>query len=130
MDTDKKMHGLVDALVHTPVLTIEARATLRSAARALREGDVGTLAVMDGPEVAAIVSERDVVRALAEGADPDQVQVAEVMTEYPRYLTSGEEVASAMEVMLAAGVRHLPVLDEGEVVGIVSMRDLVGVLAS
>jgi CBS domain-containing protein len=52
------------------------------------------------------------------------VWVADVMSEGPRYLTTEEQVTAALEVMLAAGVRHLPVEDEGELVVIVSMRDL------
>jgi CBS domain-containing protein len=46
------------------------------------------------------------------------------MSEFPRYLTPGDSVHGALEVMLAAGIRHLPVIDEGELVGIVSIRDL------
>ncbi|MBO0893030.1 MAG: CBS domain-containing protein [Acidimicrobiales bacterium] len=46
------------------------------------------------------------------------------MSELPRYLTPGDSVHGALEVMLAAGIRHLPVVDEGELVGIVSIRDV------
>ncbi len=115
---------LVGSVMESPVATVEATATLRSAARALREGDVGTLVILDGSDIAGIVSERDVVRALADDADPDDVWVGDVMSESPRYLTKGDSVTSAVEVMLAAGIRHVPVVDEGELVGIVSMRDL------
>jgi CBS domain-containing protein len=74
-----------------------------------------------------IVSERDVVWAVAANGDPDRVRVGDVMSIDPRYLTCGEPIASAVDAMLSAGVRHLPVLDEGEPVGIVSIRDVVGV---
>jgi CBS domain-containing protein len=83
---------------------------------------------MDGSTAAVILSERDIVHALADGADPDQIRVLDVMSKEPRYLTAGEDVAGAVDVMLDVGVRHLPVLDEGDVVGIVSMRDLMGLL--
>jgi CBS domain-containing protein len=128
MDLDQKLHGRIDLVMHSPVVTIERAATLRSATIALREAGTGTLAVMDGPIAAGILSERDVVHALADGADPDQVRVFDVMSKEPRYLTAGEDVAAAVDVMLDVGVRHLPVLDDGDVVGIVSMRDLMGVL--
>jgi CBS domain-containing protein len=111
-------------MMESPVATVAANATLRSAARALREGEVGTLVIMGGDDIVGIVSERDVVRALADDADPDDVWVADVMSASPRYLTKGESVTSAVEIMLTAGIRHLPVVDEGELVGIVSMRDL------
>jgi CBS domain-containing protein len=114
----------------TAVAAIEAQATLRDAARALSDADVGTLVIMDGPEITGIVSERDVVRALAGDADPDTVLVGDVMSESPRYVTLDERAATAIETMLAAGIRHLPVIDEGELVGIISMRDLVEVLFS
>jgi CBS domain-containing protein len=106
------------------VLSIDPSVTLRQAARALSAADVGTLAIMDGPELAGIVSERDIVRALAEGADPEAVAVADVMSPDPRYLTLGDSATGALEIMLHAKVRHLPVVDEGELVGILSIRDL------
>jgi CBS domain-containing protein len=74
--------------------------------------------------IAGILSERDLVRAIAEDANPDEVWVGDIMTEEPRYLTVGEGLVSALEIMLAAGIRHLPVIDDGELVGIVSIRDL------
>lgn len=114
----------VGSIMQSPVLSVDPKATLRTAARLLRDAEIGTLAVMDGTAIAGIVSERDVTRALADGADTDQVWVADVMSSEPRYATRGDQVSSALDLMLAAGIRHLPVLDEGELVGIVSMRDL------
>ena len=114
----------VGAVMTSPVLTVEAAATLRKASTALRDEDVGTVVVLEGTGVAGILSERDVVRAIADGADPDQVWVGDVMTLSPRYLTVGEPLDDAVATMLCAGIRHLPVFDEGEVVGIVSIRDV------
>jgi CBS domain-containing protein len=128
MNLDRKLHGRIDMVMHSPVVTIEGDASLRSATIALRDAGTGTLAVMDGSIAAGILSERDIVHALADGADPDQVRVLDVMSEGPRYLTAGEDVAAAVDVMLDVGIRHLPVLDEGDLVGIVSVRDLMGLL--
>lgn len=114
----------VETVMRSPVVTIEANTTLRKAAIALKQANVGTLAIMDGTEIAGILSERDVTRALADGADPDEVWVADVMSAEPRYATAEDSASGAREVMLAAGIRHLPVMDEGDLVGIVSMRDL------
>lgn len=112
----------------SPARTIDRRATLRGAAAALRDLDVGTLVVMAGHDIAGIISERDVVRAVADGADIDDVAVGSVMSPDPRYATPAESTRTALHTMLVAGVRHLPVVEEGEVIGIVSMRDLVAPL--
>ncbi|MGC8470822.1 MAG: cyclic nucleotide-binding/CBS domain-containing protein [Acidimicrobiales bacterium] len=118
----------VGRVMHSPVVAVDEKTTLREAARLLRDADIGTLVVEDEGEeaIAGIVSERDVTRALADGADPDEVWVADVMSREPRYATAGDQVSTALDVMLVAGIRHLPVLEEGELVGIVSMRDLLG----
>jgi CBS domain-containing protein len=110
------------------VASIGPNATLHEAATALQTAEVGTLAIMDGPQIAGIVSERDLVRALSEGLDPDQARVEEIMTRDPRYVTPSDPVDTALGTMLAARIRHLPVLDEGELVGIVSIRDLAAAL--
>ena len=114
--------------MEAPARTIDPRATLREAAALLRDLDIGTLVIMSGDDIVGIVSERDIVHAIAEATNPD-VAVGTVMTREPRYATAADDVQSALHTMLAAGVRHLPVIDEGEVVGIVSMRDLVAALA-
>jgi HSP20 family protein len=117
--------AVLSSVMTTRVASVDAKATLRQAASSLRDSDVGTLVIMDGPEVVGIVSERDLVGALAANADPDYTSVGDVMSKNPRYATPGETVESAVSTMLAAGIRHLPVVDEGELVGIVSMRALV-----
>lgn len=116
--------------MNTPVMTIEPSASLRAASQALSGGRVGTVVVVDGSDVLGILSERDIVHAVAEGADPDEVAVASAMSRDPRYLTSGEDATAAIDVMLAAGIRHLPVFEEGELIGMISIRDLLGALPS
>jgi HSP20 family protein len=115
---------VLSAVMTTSVVSVDARATLRQAADSLRASDVGTLVIMHGPEIVGIVSERDLVRGLAAGLSPDATQVVDVMSESPRYATPTETVDSAVSTMLAAGIRHLPVVEDGELVGIVSMRAL------
>ncbi len=115
---------LIGSVMRTSVASIQPEVTLRQAAAELARAEVGTLAIMDDDAVAGMVSERDIVRALAAGADPDEALVASVMSRRPRYLTLGDDVASAVDIMAAAGIRHLPVVDDGELVGIVSIRDL------
>lgn len=130
MTSGVKLQLLVDGVMRSPVATIEPTATLREASRSLRDRQIGTLAVVDNSDVLGIISERDVVRALADGADADRVPVVSVMSRDPRYLTAGERVEAAVDVMLTVGIRHLPVFEEGELIGMVSVRDLVAPLRS
>jgi len=116
-------------MMQSPVLAIGVRASLRQAAIALRDGHVGVLVVMDDGDATGVLSERDIVRAIAGGADPDAADVGSVRSEGPRYATPSDSPAAALSVMLDAGIRHLPVIEEDELVGIVSMRDVARALA-
>jgi CBS domain-containing protein len=130
MRLDIHADSSIGSVMTGSVASIDAQATLRDAARALRLAEVGTLVIMDDAEIAGILSERDIIRALAEGVSPDVGRVADVMTRDPRYLTLGDHVATAVEIMLDAGIRHLPVIEEGELIGIVSIRDLAASMAT
>ena len=117
-------------IMSTPVATVDRQATLRETAQMLHKADVGALVVLPGATAPmGIVSERDVVAALADGADPDVVRAADVMSEQPRYATPGQSIRSVTEEMLAVGVRHIPVVDDEEVVGMIAARDALRVLA-
>ncbi|GAA3242776.1 CBS domain-containing protein [Pseudonocardia petroleophila] len=89
--------------------------------------DVGAVLVCDADRViTGIVSERDIVRALGrDGAALLERPISEVMTTKVRSCTSGETVARAMSQMTAGRYRHLPVVDDGRLVGMVSIGDLV-----
>jgi CBS domain-containing protein len=118
----------IGSLMKSTVVTVRPTAALRDAAIAMRDANVGAVAVVQGDEVTGVLSERDVVRVVAGGADPEQVKVGEAMAAGPRYMTLADTVGTAAEVMVEAGVRHLPVVDDGELVGIVSIRDVVPAL--
>ena len=116
----------VSSVMHRSVYAIESDVTLRAGARRLRDAGVGAMAIVRAGSIVAIVSERDIVHALADGADPDQIWIGDVMTDFPRSLTPDDSLRRALELMLAAEIRHLPVVDRGQLVGIVSIRDLAG----
>lgn len=117
-------------IMSSPVATVDPKATLRETAQLLHKADVGALVVLPAGRLPmGIVSERDVVYAVADGADPDVVRAADVMSEQPRYATPGQSIRSVTEEMLTAGVRHIPVVDDEEVVGMVAARDALRVLA-
>lgn len=103
---------------------VRSAATLREAADILAGNAIGLLVVRRGALVVGVLSERDIVRALAEGADVDDVRVSEVMTEDLAGLDLSATVRDAVAAMVANGVRHLLVRGEGHVVGMVSSRDL------
>jgi CBS domain-containing protein len=109
------------------VTTIEPTASLDAAANILAERRIGALVVL-GPErrVIGIVSERDVVRALAEsGAQALQMPVSQVMTRKVSTCTLAESVSSIMELMTNGKFRHLPVVEQDQLLGIVSIGDVV-----
>src|SRR5262245_12313679 len=104
------------------VVTIEPTATLETAVAVLNERHIGALVVL-GPErrVIGIVSERDVVRAMAEhGASVLKQPLAQVMTRKVSTCTEADTVSALMEQMTSGKFRHVPVLDQDRLVGIIS----------
>lgn len=110
------------------VLTITPGRTLRDAARFMAERNVGAVVILDpeqpGP---GIVTERDLVRALGAGQDPDRETVSDHLTAEAAFASPGWDLESAADAMAAGGFRHLVVVDNGELQGIISMRDIMRV---
>lgn len=114
----------VQAMVSPGVITAEPMESLADAAGRMRETKVGALAVMDRGRLIGILTERDLVDALADGLSPRVTHVSAYMTPEPTVIDADDECADAALTMLELGVRHLPVLRRGEVIGMVSARDL------
>jgi CBS domain-containing protein len=114
----------VDAVYRPEVLSIDAEAVLSEAAAQMDYQDVGALAVLERGSLVGIVTERDLVRAIAEGVDLSLATVGEYMTPYPATVTPDTELSEAAEIMLSLGARHLPVVQDGRPMGMVSARDL------
>ena len=108
------------------LLTIEPDAGLGEAARRMASRAVGAVVVLDGERLVGIVTERDVLKAVAAGLRED-ARVGEWMTRHPETVESGEATDHAASLMIHGGFRHLPVVDEGRVLGILSIRDLMRV---
>jgi CBS domain-containing protein len=105
--------------------TVDSGATLVDAAREMRDGDVGSLVVVENGSVAGIVTDRDiVVRAVADGRDPSSTRVSEVATMNPTTLTVDQTVEDAIRVMREQDIRRIPVVQDGRPAGIVSLGDL------
>lgn len=109
------------------VVSIEPSATLASAVGLLAEKRIGALLILGaGRRVAGILTERDIVRALAErGASALEEPVSRTMTREVSTCTESETVSSIMERMTDGKFRHVPVVDQGQLVGIVSIGDVV-----
>jgi CBS domain-containing protein len=112
-----------------PVATIDSEATLEETAEALAADNIGVLLVLRDGSLVGIVSERDVVVHVAAGADLTHLRVGEVMAGDLVTTPPDASIAAAAQTMAEADVRHLPVLDGRLIAGLVSMRDLVPVLA-
>jgi CBS domain-containing protein len=117
---------LVSEHMTASLLTISADATLREAAKAMAERGVGAVVVLEGEAIAAILTERDVMKAVAAGSD-GSAPVADWMTRHPETIEPEDTTDHAASLMIHGGFRHLPVVLGDEVVGIVSIRDLMKV---
>ncbi len=126
MDIDAR--SPVRLIMDRELVTVDDHITLRDLAKVLDAEVVGAALIPRDDGHFGIVSERDVVRALAEGADPDQVWVADVMTD--DLVTAGPEehiVAVAMR-LVGANIRHVVVVEDQHPVGVVSGRDLLPIV--
>jgi CBS domain-containing protein len=120
----------VSALVGDEVVTVAPGTTIHDLARVLTEAEVGAVAVGDGRGVRAIVSERDIVHAVAEGRDLDATTALDIGS---TSLIWSDAEATAAEVAFEMSehyVRHVLVERDGRFLGIVSARDLLGVYAA
>ena len=108
------------------LLTVSMAGTLGDAASAMADRGVGAVVVLEGGSIAAILTERDVMKAVAAGKD-GSAPVAEWMTRHPDTIEPGDTTDHAAALMIHGGFRHLPVVEDGKVVGIVSIRDLMKV---
>jgi CBS domain-containing protein len=103
--------------------------TLTEAARKMWEEQTGSLLVMEGEELLGIITERDILKAVATGVPLDEVSVSDAMTKEVVTVHPGTSLREAAGIMTEKWIRHLPVVERGAVVGILSQRDLSGVLA-
>jgi CBS domain-containing protein len=105
------------------VLGVAPETTLLDAARRMHERRVGAVVVLDGERLVGILTERDVLRAVA--TDRVDGPVSESMTRSPDTIDADEQAGHAAALMIHGGFRHLPVVDGETVVGMISIRDLV-----
>jgi CBS domain-containing protein len=108
------------------IVTVDPDSTVAQAATIMAEKRIGSALVLEGEDLAGIFTERDIVRALSQDFDAPGHPIAHWMTRNPTTVSPDATVEAAMDLMLEGGFRHLPVIDDGRVVGVVSIRDLAG----
>jgi CBS domain-containing protein len=116
---------IYDLIKNQQTYQAEMGVTVLEAVRAMVGRNIGAVPVVQNGKLVGIFSERDLMkRVVAEGCDPRRTCLAEVMTEDPLTVNINEELENCMTLMRRHGFRHLPVCHEGQLVGIVSLRDI------
>ena len=109
-----------------PVIA-SAATTVSEAARLMKSYNVGALMVVEGEKLVGVFTERDALfRVLAEGLNGDVTALGAVMTRNPQTISSSANFTTALQMMHDGRYRHLPVVDDGRVIGVVSVRDALG----
>jgi CBS domain-containing protein len=116
--------GTVDDLYRPGAITATADDSLEQVAARLQGKDISALVILDGDRLVGIITERDIVRAVADRRDLADGIAGEYMTLAPATVGLETPLAEVARTMLAYGVRHLPVVVAGDVLGMVSARDL------
>jgi CBS domain-containing protein len=118
-------------ILMTPgIAWIRSDDTIQHAASLMRGAMVGALAVFESDRLAGIITERDLVPIVADGLDARSISVAERMTPDPAVAYPQEDSTVVAGRMAELGVRHLPVIDHGRLIGMISARDLLIVEAT
>lgn len=111
------------------LLSVDPQTLIAEVARQMQKDDSDSVAVISDGRLVGIVTERDLVRAIAEGMDPQRAKAEVLMTADPATVDADEDVTVVAVKMMRMGVRHLPVVDKaGKPVGLVSARNLVAML--
>jgi CBS domain-containing protein len=104
--------------------TAAGTAAVSEVARTMRDRNIGALMIVDGSRLTGVFTERDALfRVLASGRDPATTPVGAVMTPSPQTIHPDKPFVEALRMMLEGGYRHVPVVENGRVLGMVSVRD-------
>jgi CBS domain-containing protein len=116
-----------DVIRNQQILTMPPEATVHAAAQAMARARVGSVMVERRHKLVGIFTERDaLVRVLAAGLDPNKTTLASVMTKAVTTVTMEKKVGYALHLMHDNGFRHVPVVEDGRPVGMISIRDALG----
>jgi CBS domain-containing protein len=119
----------VSDIMNKDLCTTDPESTVGDAATLMGAHAIGSVLVVDGEKLLGILTERDIVRALSSAHDAPMRPVAEWMTKDPVTVEPGVAVRDALRRMVDGGFRHLPVVDGGKAIGMISIRDVAGSMA-
>ena len=121
-----RRHIVPDVVKDQNIQFLKPHDMVLEAAKLFAQYNLGAVLIVEDKKLTGIFTERDLaIRVVAEGKDPSQVKLSEVMTENPTSIKPSETVLNALQLMQQTNCRHLPVLDESDkIVAIVSVRDL------
>lgn len=119
------MKTVADVVRGREIYTIQRRQTIYRAARFMADKKVGAVCVLEDDKLVGVLSERDLMtRVVAQGRDSQRTEVDEVMTRELVVADAGDSWDVALRKMKSIGVRHLPVVEGGKLIGMISLRDL------
>lgn len=122
------MKQIAELIEGQTLFVIEPDSSVRHAAQRMSEKNIGAVAVVHSGALAGIFSERDIMsRVVAKGLDPDDTAVATVMSKELVVADPSDDVDFALQKMHSIHARHLPVIEDGKLVGMISIRDLLEV---
>jgi CBS domain-containing protein len=116
-----------NVIARQKILTSHASTTVREAAKAMKERNVSSVLIVAAGRLVGIFTERDAVsRVLAAGRDANATKLGDVMTRNPKTIGPEKPVGHALLMMYEGGFRHVPVVEKGHPVGLISARDALG----
>jgi len=119
------MRQIAELIENQALLVIDPELSVRSAAERMAERNIGAVAVVNDGALAGVFSERDIMsRVVARGLDPNDTRVGKVMSTDLVVADPHEDLGSALQKMHSIHARHLPVVADGKLVGMISIRDL------
>jgi CBS domain-containing protein len=119
------MRTLLRDVMSRDLLTVAPEDTLGEAAEKMAARGVGAALVMDFGRLVGILTERDLLAAVADRVQPSEARVREWMTEDPVTVPEATSIGRAASIMVTNGFRHLPIVDAEKTIGIVSLRDVI-----
>jgi CBS domain-containing protein len=110
--------------MRTTLYSVDPSTTVGEALSLMAQNRIGSALIMEGGKLIGIFTERDTVRAISQSHDAPTHEISSWMTPDPKTVDPETDVDDALKTMLDHGFRHLPVVERGEVIGMISMRDL------
>lgn len=122
MSDHRSVHSLIDG---QNIISLPPDTAVRAATKVMAKHKIGAVPVTESGRLIGIFTERDLIaRVIAQEVDPDATRLRDVMTPHPQTIDAGEDASTALQMMRDGGFRHLPVTQKGQLIGIVSIRDI------